>query len=85
MFDDGKNARLAYTEAVGRIPLDLKAELHQAGKFLKSQVPAATGHANMRSRLCGEFGFRERRRWGTLGFSIEYSLSTQTCIAWSRR
>ena len=45
MFDDGKNARLAYADAVGRVPLDLKAELHQAGKFLKSQVPAAMGHS----------------------------------------
>jgi hypothetical protein len=35
----------------------------------------------MRSRLCGEFGFREKRRWGTVGFSIAYSLSTHTCSA----
>jgi hypothetical protein len=62
VFDDGKNPRLAYAEAVGRVPLDLKAELHQAGKFLKSQVPAATGHARVRARLCGEVGCTERRR-----------------------
>ncbi len=38
VFDDGKNARLAYAAAVGRIKLDLKAVLYTVKHFLKSQV-----------------------------------------------
>jgi len=38
VFDDVKNPRLAYTAAVGRIKLDLKAELYTVKQFLKSQV-----------------------------------------------
>ena len=38
VFDDAKNPRLAYADAVGRIKLDLKAVLYTVKQFLKSQV-----------------------------------------------
>jgi hypothetical protein len=37
VFDDALNPRVSYADAVGQIPLDLKAELYSVRQFLKSQ------------------------------------------------
>ena len=37
VFDNALNPRVSYADAVGQIPLDLKAELYSVRQFLKSQ------------------------------------------------